>query len=242
MSAPGEIARLPDGFLDRGADVTRLEAFVDAAFAFAVTLLVISLNSIPDSIPGMLDALKGIPSFAASFAQIMMFWSAHATWSRRFGLDDKGSGRLSLLLVFLVLVYVYPLKILFGSLFAWISGGWIPPVAQIHSLADLVGMFTMYGIAFGTLSLCMAALNRQALRAKVTPPLDEFERACTRREIVHWLYHAAVATASIAFAMLLPGDSPGWLFGMPGMLYVLLSFTGVVINRFAPHAVAHTPA
>src|SRR6478735_12389251 len=148
--------RLPDGFLERGSEVTRLEAFVDATFAFAVTLLVISLDSIPDSIPGMLQALKGVPAFAASFAQIMLFWSAHATWSRRFGLDERGSSFLSLVLVFLVLVYVYPLKILFASFFAWISGGWLPQVAEIHTLADLQGMFAMYGLAFGTLSLCMA--------------------------------------------------------------------------------------
>jgi len=171
---------LPDGFQERGASVTRLEAFVDAAFAFSVTLLVIALNGIPDSISGMLQALKGVPAFAASFAQIMMFWSAHALWSRRFGLDDGGSTRLSLVLVFLVLVYVYPLKILFGSFFAWISGGWLPQVALIRTLADLQGMFTMYGLAFGTLSLLMAALNRHALHGNVAPPLSAYERGHAR--------------------------------------------------------------
>src|SRR5689334_21939870 len=106
MTAITNLQRLPDGFIHRGVNVTRLEAFVDAAFAFAVTLLVISLDSIPTSIPAMLVALKGVPAFAASFIQIMIFWSAHATWSRRFGLDDAPSQRLSLVLVFLVLVYV----------------------------------------------------------------------------------------------------------------------------------------
>jgi len=227
-------ARLPDGFLERGASVTRLEAFVDAAFAFAVTMLVISLDSIPDSISAMLQALKGVPAFAASFAQIMMFWSAHATWSRRFGLDDRGSTWLSLVLVFLVLVYVYPLKILFGSFFAWISGGWLPQVSQIRTLADLQGMFTMYGLAFGSMSLLLAALNRHALRATVVPALSELERDRTRGEIVRWLYSALVAAGSIVFAMLLSADGPNWLFGMPGMFYALLGFTGPVVDRFAP--------
>ena len=227
--------RLPDGFVERGATVTRLEAFVDAAFAFAVTMLVISLDAIPDSIGGMLSALKGVPAFAASFAQIMMFWFAHATWSRRFGLDDGPSSRLSLVLVFLVLVYVYPLKILFGSFFAWISGGWLPPVAEIRTLFDLQGMFVMYGIAFGTLSLCLAALNRQALRAAaISPPLDEHERARTRGEIVRWLFTALVALGSMAFAMLLPASGPQWLFGMPGVFYALMSLTGPVVEHFAP--------
>ena len=92
MSA-APLVRRPDGFLERGGTVTRLEAFVDAAFAFSVTLLVISLDTIPESIPAMLEALRGIPAFAASFAQIALFWAAHVTWSRRFGLDDSwGAG------------------------------------------------------------------------------------------------------------------------------------------------------
>ena len=233
-----QLQTLPDGFLERGANVTRLEAFVDAAFAFAVTMLIISLDAIPDSIPTMLQALKGVPAFAASFAQIMMFWSAHATWSRRFGLDDGNSSTLSLVLVFLVLVYVYPLKILFGSFFAWISGGWLPQVAQIRTLADLQGMFIMYGLAFGSLSLLMAALNRQALRATVSPPLSDFERARTRGEIVRWFFSALIALASMLVAMFIPERGPNWLYGMPGMMYALLGFSGMVVERYAPPAKA----
>jgi uncharacterized membrane protein len=232
MTPLNEPLRLPDGFINRGVNVTRLEAFVDAAFAFAMTLLVISLNSVPTSIPAMLDALKGVPAFAASFIQIMVFWSAHATWSRRFGLDDAPSQRLSLLLVFLVLVYVYPLKILFGSFFAWISGNWLPPVAPISHIADVKTMFVIYGIAFGTLSLCLAALYRRALRGNISPALEPDELRRTRGEIVHWCYSAVVAAGSIVFAWLLPENSPTWLVGMPGMVYGLMALTPQVIALF----------
>jgi uncharacterized membrane protein len=224
------LTRRPDGFLDRGAGVTRVEAFVDAAFAFAVTLLVISLDAMPSSIGAMLDALKGVPAFLASFLQIMMFWSAHATWSRRFGLDDAASQRRSLLLVFLVLVYVYPLKILFGSLFAWLSGGWFPPVAQIRTMDDLRMMFVMYGIAFGSLSLALASLHAHALRTAVVPALGDDERRLTRGEVRRWCFTAMVAGLSMLAALALPAGSPTWLLGMPGMLYALLSFTGRVVN------------
>lgn len=40
--------RVQHGFGLRGEAVTRLETFVDAAFAFAVTLLVVSFDAIPD--------------------------------------------------------------------------------------------------------------------------------------------------------------------------------------------------
>jgi uncharacterized membrane protein len=233
MNPASEHSRLPDGFINRGVNVTRLEAFVDAAFAFAVTLLVISLNSVPTSIPAMVDALKGVPAFASSFIQIMIFWSAHATWSRRFGLDDPGSQRLSLLLVFLVLVYVYPLKILFSACFAWISGDWFPPVASIGSVADLKTMFVVYGVAFATLSLCIGALYRKALLSPVSPPLEPAEIAKVRTEIAGWWYAVTLAVASIVFALLLPTDLPHWLAGMPGMVYVLFVFAKPVTRRFA---------
>jgi hypothetical protein len=135
-------------------------------------------------------------------------------------------------MVFLVLVYVYPLKILFGSLFFWISAGWLPPVAPIHSMQDLKLMFVMYGIAFGTLSLCMAGLYREALKAEARPALDPFEFSATRNEILHWRFHAMVAALSMIVALLLPTGAPTWMLGLPGMIYALLSFTGVVVHRF----------
>ena len=128
---------------DRGREVTRIEAFVDAAFAFAVTLLVISFNALPDSAEALLQALKGVPAFAASFALLAMLWWTHADWSRRYGLDDGRSVLLSLLLVFLVLVYVYPLRIIFTAFFGWISHGWLPVGIAIDSTRDLQLLYTV---------------------------------------------------------------------------------------------------
>ena len=76
---------------NRGREVTRIEAFVDAAFAFAVTLLVISLD-VPENARAMIEALKGVPAFAASFSLLAMIWWAHASWSRRYGLDELTQG------------------------------------------------------------------------------------------------------------------------------------------------------
>lgn len=92
-------------FKERGVQVTRVEAFVDAAFAFAITLMAVAGESIPDSVDALSNAMKGIPAFALAFALILRFWSAHADWSRAYGLDDPTSVRLSLLLVMLLLVF-----------------------------------------------------------------------------------------------------------------------------------------
>ena len=144
--------RLRDGFRHRGRDITRLEVFVDAAFAFAVTLLVISIDTIPDTVGGLVDAMKGVPAFGISLIMIALFWSAHARWSRRYGLDDAVTTVLSIAFVFVVLVYVYPLKMMFASFFGWITDGWLPFGLRLEQgYRDILLMFMVYGAAFATL-------------------------------------------------------------------------------------------
>lgn len=228
MQAGDGLVRDKDGFRRRGVEVTRLEAFVDAAFAFAVTLLVISVDAIPDSTEALALALKGVPAFAASFVMIAMFWSAHANWSRRFGLDDGTSKVLSLALVFLVLVYVYPLRIQFGVLFGWISRGWLPLPFKIGSVADLGFMFLVYGAAFATLSLCLLGLYVHAWRRRTTIGLDETEIAATAGEIGAYAYFVAVGLLSVALSMAIRDSRSPLVISLPGMAYCLLSFTGLV--------------
>lgn len=231
-AAATEPRRLPGGFRERGAQVTRLESFVDAAFAFAVTLLVISLDTIPDTIPGLISALKGVPAFAVSFLQLAMFWQAHVTWSRRYGLDDTRSTVLSLVLVFLALVYVYPLKILFGSFFSWITNGWIPWQIRISSFGDIIDMFVVYGIAFATLSACMTALYAHAMRQRATIGLSPEEVATTAGYIAAWGWGIVTAACSVIAALLMPSNPPFWMGGLPGMMYFLMNLTGVVTRVF----------
>ena len=115
-----DIKRLPrqNDFYLRGLETTRLETFTDAAFAFAITMLVISVGDIPHTYNELILALKGTPAFLASFTAILLFWSGHRKWSRRFGLEDGRSIILSFALIFVMLVYVYPLRLLFSALFA----------------------------------------------------------------------------------------------------------------------------
>ena len=54
-------------FRMRGAQQTRIDAFVDAAFAFAVTLLIVSVGHVPSTVQDLILAMRGVPAFSASF-------------------------------------------------------------------------------------------------------------------------------------------------------------------------------
>jgi len=219
--------RLRDGFRYRGREVTRLEVFVDAAFAFAVTLLVVSIDAIPDSVDALVAALKGAPAFGVSLVMIALFWTAHARWSRRYGLDDALTTVLSITFVFFVLLYVYPLKMLFTTFFGWITGGWLPYGMRIAGAEDILKVFAIYAAAFISLSLCMAGLYANAWRQRDLLELDAFEREGTAGETATLLYFALVGLLSLTLAIALPGNSSPWIASLPGMLYFLLSFTGL---------------
>lgn len=217
---------------DRGSEVTRMEAFVDAAFAFAVTLLVISLDAVPSSIPEFVVALKGIPAFAASFALITMFWWTHAVWSRRYGLQDGISVLLSLVLVFLVLVYVYPLRMLFSSFFYWVSQGWLPTTLHLRNNGDdLLWMFVAYAIAWTTLGLVIVALYRHAWNLRDDLQLSREECIELRGDIATWSLIPLTGMLSLVVMGICVLAGRPQLGAMSGFVYTLMSLSGVVGSR-----------
>ncbi len=185
----------------RGLEVTRLDTFVDAAFAFVLTLLVISFDDIPSNIPELLAAVKQIPAFAASFAMLMWFWIQHRRWSRRYGLENGGTIFVSLTLMFVMMVYVYPLRMIFEGMFSQISGGYLDTTYEIETYFDLRLIFVFYSAGFFAMSLLVSQLYRIALRHRSLLNLNEMEIRRTRLEMHTWLIAATFAIVSAALAM-----------------------------------------
>jgi uncharacterized membrane protein len=212
-----------NGFRLRGLDMTRIETFTDAAFAFALTLLVVSLD-IPTSFEELTASLHGIPAFALSAVLLMLFWNGHNEWSRRYGLDDAMTVILSCLLVFTVLVYVYPLKFVFQSMLVWLNRGLGLPVPfeeiTLRSPAQVNQLFVIYSAGFIAMCASIILLNLHAWRLRETLHLNELERFDTKAEIGAWLIVGGAGVLSIIVALALPPS----LAGLPGFAYMLLAF------------------
>ena len=174
-------------FYHRGKDTTRLEAFVDAAFAFALTLLVISFDAVPQSFDELVVALRAVPAFLFGFCVLAMFWIAHRKWSMRFGLDTTFGTLVSLALIFVLLVYVYPLRAMATAAVSALTNGWLPTAFYIDNVSKVRGLFAIYGIGFFVSSFCLVSLNWHALRRANSLALTPEERLLTKYETLAWL-------------------------------------------------------
>jgi hypothetical protein len=187
------------------------------------------------SAPGVLSA-DGFRDrgAAACFLLIIRCWSPHADWSRRYGLDDVTSRRLGVLLVFLVLIFVYPMRRVFSSLFNVISGGYLPSGFTVGSAAEVPAMFIMFAVAFGLLGTVMCALYWHAWRQRGVLDLSLHECARTRFEIMNWAAVPAVSLLSLVLALAIPArPETGLWLGLPGFVFFLLNLAPLLMSRLA---------
>ena len=215
-----------------GLGMTRLETFVDAAFAFAVTLLVISVDDVPRSFEELMLALKGIPVFLAASAQVFVFWIAHRNWSRVYGLEDGAAMVLTWLLVASLLVMVFPLRIVWGFGAADVTGGWIPPPFALDAATwgdQLRLMFIIFGVSWAWLAGVVVAMFAYALNRGVVLDLNDAERANARRYIRIYGLLGGSGFLSIILASALP-DRMVPLAGYQYLLLLLLPFIAKALS------------
>lgn len=215
-----------DGVRLRGASITRLEALTDAAFALALTHLVIAIGYIPRTYPELIEAFKQIPAFAASFVILILVWRTHVRWSRYYGLEDSVSTLLSCALIFVVLVFVYPLKIVMASFFHWVSNGWLPAQMDIASYAELQSQFVIYAAGYLAVAGVTSGLYARAARCRVALALNAGEYLMTRARLQQQLLLAAVSLLALLLALLLPTRLSFLSPSAFGLLPVLFSLNG----------------
>lgn len=213
----------------RPVETQRLDAFVDASFAFAVTLLIIAGAEPLNDFGDLMRALGRIPAFAAGFGLVVMFWLGHRNYGRLAPVRDSWSATLSLMIVFMILIYVFPLRLLTEAGMAYFSQGRLPGGGLIRSLEQLRDVYTIYGIGFAFLSWLYFLLYGHALKRGTVAGLAEEDRDEAQESRAIWGVICVTGLLSSALAWIIPLRELPWV---PGFSYWLIPFGLYFINLY----------
>ena len=211
-----------DGFRWRGGEITRVEGFSDAVFAFAMTLLVVSLE-VPRTFHELAATMRGFLAFGVCFTLLIVIWHEHYVFFRRYGLQDSVTVWLNAALLFVMLFYVYPLKFVFNLVFSGLTGapsvvalpgGGTEPVIEPSQVSTL---FLIYGGGVIALYSLLALLYVHAYRKRGELELTPVEVFDTRSSIVAHLLAVGVGLVSVVIALTVPHPArrPGRLRVLP---------------------------
>lgn len=227
---PADLDALPRlrGFRLRGLAMTRLETFIDAAFAFAITILVIAGNQVPDDIETFLGAFKNVPAFVASVVVLGIFWRGHWLWSRRYGLEDGMSIFTSWILIVTILIYIYPLKAIFGSMWFLLSDGQVGHKLGAQTASQARALFALFAIGFTAIAGEIVLLNLRAWHLREPLRLNERERLTTWHEIMGWSMPVCVGVISFLLALTLPIQQVAW----SGWIYFSMAILGPLHSAY----------
>jgi hypothetical protein len=171
---------------------------------------------VPKSFAQLKGSLSGFASFAITFAALAVLWAVHDRFFRRTGLDDAVTRVLNTVLLFMVLVFVFPLKYLAGMSLAALG---VPTgVETVRGLGELAQLFMLYGAAWTAVFAALAGMYAHAARRGPAIGLSEDEAWDCGSWARHYGGFAVVGLVSVALAAAHVGLS----FGLPGVAYALV--------------------
>jgi len=204
--------------MKKNHEITRLEAFSDAVFAFALTLLVVSLD-VPESVDKLREMMVGFLPFALMFAMICWIWYEHSKFFRRYPLDGALATALNCFLLFVVLFYVYPLKFLTNALVTPLVYKLLHVPKTFERLEGGDSVLLLYSFGVVMIFGAFVALYWQAWRRKMELGLDAGDLVDLRDGWRGNAISAAFGVASIALVYIARATGIGWLFAAAGFIY-----------------------
>lgn len=204
----------PTAFRWRGGDVSRLEGFSDAVFGFAITLLIVSLE-VPRTFNDLAATIQGFVGFAVCFILLALVWYDHYVFFRAYGLNDTLTVVLNLVLLFLVMFYVYPLKFLFTLLVSMFTGLGGQRHEQIIQQQQFPALMMIYGFGFVSVYSVFAMMWLNAYRQRDALELNEIERFDTKADIGSHVVLIALGVLSLVLAFF----GTRWLVVASGLTY-----------------------
>ncbi|MBW4890877.1 DUF1211 domain-containing protein [Mucilaginibacter sp. HMF5004] len=205
-----------DKIMWRSHEPSRLETFSDAVFAFALTLIVLSIE-VPKSFDELAGLMKGTLSFGFCFLVLFMIWNTQNIFFRRFGLTDGRTVTLNGILMFVSLIYVYPMKFL-TTLFVdstYVEHGEVLPRMKTGQIADLM---ILYSAGYFVIYLLFFLMYKNAERHSTELELTPAELYETRTTSYINLINMAISATVIIAALIVPAH----MAGMCGFIYFLI--------------------
>jgi uncharacterized membrane protein len=201
-----------DGFRLRGTNVSRIDAFSDVVFGFALTLIVVSLQ-VPKTYDELHQVLLGFVPFLICFVFLISVWWTHFQFFRRYGLHDMRTILINSALLFTLLFYVYPLKFLFTMVVSQATSR--VPTHFFSNDYQPRELMIVYGAGFAAIYFCLAALYWNAWRQRLHLRLSQLETTLTVVRIWEECGVACVGLICCLVARLLPPNqagNAGWFF------------------------------
>jgi uncharacterized membrane protein len=190
----------------RRHEISRLEAFSDAVFAFALTLLVVALE-VPKNYGELMRTMNAFLPFACCFALLVWIWYEHNLFFRRFGLQDNYTVVLNSALLFVVLFYVYPLKFMFSSAFARLVPA-LRDTAEPMRVEELANAAAVYSCGFVVLFLMFVLLYHHVYAKRAALELTALEVFDAKTAMGHHTISMGVGLLALGVAVAAPRYSP----------------------------------
>ncbi len=213
----------------RSHEISRIEGLSDAVFAFAITLLVVSLE-VPKTFNELAETMRGFGAFAICFLLLFTVWLTQYKFFRRYGLQDRTTVWLNGALIFVVLFYVYPLKFLFTFLVDKFTGGHGETrladgtvTTMMDSIDQMGKLMLIFSAGYLAVFAVFVLLYLHAYRKRAELDLNRLEVFDTRSSIQESALNCGIAILSIGI-ILIGGANYS---GVAGLIYML---TGVVMG------------
>ncbi|MEO9482640.1 MAG: TMEM175 family protein [Ekhidna sp.] len=222
-----QLVGLDPKFRYRGLDQTRIETFSDAVFAVAFTLVVLS-SSVPETFDQLRKSIHDIlPSFIC-IVLIVVIWYQHYVFFLRYGLQNTKTVTVNTFLLFLVLIYIYPLKFLARFLVELYSGfifgmpdNFFRDFGGEMNGANMTLLMTAYGAGATLIFMAMAWLYRHAYKKRAELKLDAYEAFLTKMSLKQNLLMSLIPFISTIVAFLHPFGNEAINHIIAGFVYML---------------------
>lgn len=185
-------------------DTKRIEAFSDAVFGFAATLMVITIDTDASfSIQFKANPASWI-TFAATFFVLIALWKVHYNFFRRTKYMDNWIITFNSFLLFVILYYIFPLRSMLNSLLG----------KEEQTAESLGSLFAFYSAGFVLIFLCLALMYFRAYK-KTSSISSSLNLLFYGR---HFSIYVFVGILSVIISIL----GTGIRFALPGIIYFLI--------------------